>query len=62
MIRPGARIGVDVGSVRIGVAASDPDGLLATPVETVPRGRGDIDRIVALAKAVTQRGDDTSAS
>ncbi|MCI0688428.1 MAG: Holliday junction resolvase RuvX [Sporichthyaceae bacterium] len=51
MIRPGARIGVDVGSVRIGVAACDPDGLLATPVETVPRGRGDVERIVALAEA-----------
>ncbi|MGV9676727.1 Holliday junction resolvase RuvX [Nocardia sp. NPDC003482] len=35
----GRRIGIDVGSVRIGVAASDPDGLLATPVETVPRVR-----------------------
>ena len=33
----GARLGVDVGSVRIGLAASDPDGLVATPVETVPR-------------------------
>ncbi|MFZ2177927.1 MAG: Holliday junction resolvase RuvX [Rhodococcus sp. (in: high G+C Gram-positive bacteria)] len=33
----GRRIGVDVGSVRIGVASSDPDGILATPVETVPR-------------------------
>nr|WP_051480996.1 Holliday junction resolvase RuvX [Cellulomonas sp. KRMCY2] len=30
-------MGVDVGTVRIGVAASDPDGLIATPVETVPR-------------------------
>ena len=48
-MRPGVRIGVDVGSVRIGIAACDPDGLLATPVETVPRGAGDIDRIVALA-------------
>jgi len=28
-----------VGSVRIGVAASDPDGVLATPVETVRRDR-----------------------
>jgi putative Holliday junction resolvase len=28
---------VDVGSVRIGVSCSDPDGLLATPVETVRR-------------------------
>ncbi|MFD4432302.1 Holliday junction resolvase RuvX, partial [Nocardia sp. NPDC058497] len=33
----GRRIAVDVGSVRIGVASSDPDGILATPVETVPR-------------------------
>jgi putative Holliday junction resolvase len=33
----GARLGVDVGKARIGLAASDPDGLVATPVETVPR-------------------------
>jgi putative Holliday junction resolvase len=33
----GARLGVDVGSVRVGLAASDPDGIVATPVETVPR-------------------------
>ncbi len=32
-------MGVDVGSVRIGVACSDPDGILATPVETVRRDR-----------------------
>ncbi|MFQ6229409.1 Holliday junction resolvase RuvX [Nocardia sp. NPDC002869] len=36
----GRRLGIDVGSVRIGVAASDPDGILATPVETVPRDTG----------------------
>src|SRR5690349_5963756 len=35
----GRRIGIDVGSVRIGVSSSDPDGLLATPVETVPRAK-----------------------
>ncbi|KAA8884594.1 Holliday junction resolvase RuvX [Nocardia colli] len=35
----GRRIAVDVGSVRIGVASSDPDGVLATPVETVPRAK-----------------------
>ncbi len=28
---------MDVGSVRIGVSCSDPDGMLATPVETVRR-------------------------
>ena len=37
----GRRLGVDVGSVRIGVAVSDPDGILATPVETVRRDRTD---------------------
>jgi putative holliday junction resolvase len=35
----GRRLGIDVGSVRIGIAASDPDGILATPVETVRRDR-----------------------
>jgi putative Holliday junction resolvase len=35
----GRRIGIDVGSVRIGVAICDPDGILATPVETVRRDR-----------------------
>ena len=36
----GRRLGVDVGTVRIGVSVSDPDGVLATPVETVRRERG----------------------
>ncbi len=47
--RPGTRLGVDVGSVRIGVARSDAAGILATPVETIPRGKGDLDRLAALA-------------
>ena len=48
-MRPGVRLGVDPGDVRVGVAASDPAGLLATPVETVTRGRGDLSRLRALA-------------
>jgi putative holliday junction resolvase len=35
--RRGVRLGLDVGTVRIGVARSDPDGILATPVTTVRR-------------------------
>ncbi len=31
------RIGVDMGSVRVGLAASDPDGILASPVTVVRR-------------------------
>jgi putative Holliday junction resolvase len=37
---PGRRLGVDVGKVRVGVALSDPDGILATPLATVARDMG----------------------
>jgi putative holliday junction resolvase len=47
-VRAGRRVGVDVGTVRIGTALSDPDGLLAVPLETVQRGPGDVDRIAEL--------------
>lgn len=47
-LRTGVRLGVDYGSARIGVARSDPDGLLASPLTTVPRGPGDIDSLVSL--------------
>jgi putative Holliday junction resolvase len=36
----GRRLGVDVGKVRVGVALSDPDGILATPVATLARDMG----------------------
>ncbi len=55
--RPGVRIGVDVGSVRVGVAVSDPSGLLATPVRTVARDPDalsaaptDVEEIAALVQ------------
>jgi len=41
MMRPGVRLGVDVGSVRVGVAASDPSGALAAPVATIARDLSD---------------------
>jgi len=50
-MRIGVRLGVDVGTVRVGVARSDPSGILATPVETVPRDGSratDLARIAAL--------------
>jgi len=48
-MRVGRRLGVDVGDVRVGVATCDPDGLIATPVETIRQGDGAIPRLVALA-------------
>ncbi|WZH53865.1 MAG: Holliday junction resolvase RuvX [Nocardioides alkalitolerans] len=44
----GVRLGIDPGDARIGVARCDAAGILATPVETVRRGRGDLDRIAEL--------------
>lgn len=52
-VRPGARLGVDVGRARIGVARCDPSAILAVPVETVARSAegedGDVRRILELA-------------
>jgi putative Holliday junction resolvase len=48
--RRGRRLGIDVGDVRIGVAVSDPDGILATPVETVAAGPGAITRLAELVR------------
>jgi putative Holliday junction resolvase len=49
-MRRGRRIAVDVGDARIGVASCDPDGLLATPVETVPAGRKSVGRLTAIVE------------
>lgn len=46
----GVRLGVDVGTVRIGIAASDPDGIMAFPVETVVRNEQAPARIAAIAR------------
>lgn len=44
-----ARLGIDVGTVRIGVAVCPKNTQLAMPVETVSRGDGDLARIAAIA-------------
>jgi len=49
-MRHGVRLGIDPGDARIGVARSDPSGFLATPVETVRRGRGDLARLARLVR------------
>ena len=70
--RPGVVVGVDVGTVRVGVAASDPDRLLASPVETVPapgharvveivREREGVLLVVGLPTSLSGRSDSASA-
>lgn len=50
-MRTGIRLAIDVGSVRLGAARCDRDGRLASPLEMIPRGRGDLDAIARLAAA-----------
>jgi putative Holliday junction resolvase len=46
----GRVLGVDVGTVRVGVALSDPTGTLASPLETLRRAKNlsDLDRLAQL--------------
>lgn len=71
--RRGVRLGIDVGKARVGVARCDPDGMLAVPVETVPRDDASMERIAALAAEwsplelvvglpVNMRGEDTAST
>jgi putative holliday junction resolvase len=54
-MRPGVRLAVDVGSVRVGVAASDPTGTLASPVTVLRRdARGGRD-LLELAELTRER-------
>ena len=46
--RRGVRLAIDWGRARVGVAACDPDGLLAYPVETVPNDQHTIARLGQL--------------
>jgi len=47
----GIRVGIDVGKVRIGVALSDPDGILASPLRTITRTPDD-DGVRQIAQIV----------
>lgn len=47
-IRPGARLGIDVGTVRIGVARCDIHAILATPLGTVTRGADAVAELVRM--------------
>ena len=51
-MRRGVRIGIDVGKARVGVARTDPDGLLATPVETLARSADGVADIGAVRDLV----------
>lgn len=54
-MRVGVRVAVDVGAVRVGIATSDPAGVLASPLVTLARDPvGDRD-VADVAAMVTER-------
>lgn len=54
-VRPGVRLGVDVGTVRVGLAACDPRGVVASPVATLARDlEGETD-LARIAQEVRER-------
>lgn len=53
---PGVLLGVDVGMARVGVAASDRGGVLATPVKTLKRDVKKSSDISVLVKLAAERG------
>lgn len=55
-MRRGVRLGVDVGQARVGLAACDPDGILATPVTTLRRDRGGRGDVQQVAQEARERG------
>lgn len=54
----GARLAVDVGSVRIGVAVSDPRRTVAVPLDTVARAKDGSDLRALVAIAAEREVDD----
>ena len=69
----GVRIGLDIGSVRIGVAKCDPHGMLATPLVTIPAGTNALTEVKALVaeheaicvyvgKPISLAGKDTAST
>ncbi|MFC3808022.1 Holliday junction resolvase RuvX [Terrabacter sp. MAHUQ-38] len=54
--RPGVRVGVDVGSARVGVAASDASGTFAHPVRTLPRDPDADTDVAAIVALVAELG------
>lgn len=52
----GPKLGVDVGQVRVGLASSDRDGLLATPVRTFKRDVRKNSDVRLIIREATERG------
>ncbi len=57
MIRPGRRLGVDVGQARIGLAVTDIHAILASPLATVARLDSLADSVESVIAAAADAGE-----
>jgi putative Holliday junction resolvase len=53
-MRPGRRLAVDVGKVRVGLAISDFHGILASPLQNIPRQADDVDTAGLVLAAIAE--------
>lgn len=53
-MRPGRRLAVDVGKVRIGLATSDFHGILASPLQNIARQANDADSVRLMLDAIRE--------
>lgn len=53
-MRKGKRLAIDVGSVRIGLASCDPDGILSSPLSALARCESDSETVREIARLVTE--------
>ena len=52
----GVKLGVDVGTVRVGLAACDPDGILASPIRTLSRDAKKNSDVGVIVSQASERG------
>jgi putative Holliday junction resolvase len=53
-MRKGKRLAIDVGSVRIGLATCDPDGILSSPIAALSRSESSSESVQAIVNLVSE--------
>jgi putative holliday junction resolvase len=53
-MRKGKRLAIDVGTVRIGLASCDPDGILSSPISALSRSESSFESVQAIVSLVNE--------
>lgn len=52
----GRRLAVDVGTVRVGLAICDPDGILSSPLPPIARSGAAVDAVAGVQEIISEHG------